>query len=200
MSKIIAAACLACATTLAAGTALAQSQGDYTFGIGVGHIDPTSDGGTLAGDDFSAKSDRSIIFTFEYFIRDNLGIELLAATPFKHDLTLDGATIGDTYHLPPTLSVNWHFPTQSAWKPYVGLGINYTKFFEEDTPLGDLDLDSSFGVSAQVGLDYQFSEKNAVRFNVRWFDIDSDAKLNGTPIGTAEIDPFLAGITYVHKF
>ena len=44
------------------------------------------------------------------------------------------------------------------------------------------------------------TEKGAVRLNVRWFDIDSDVKLNGTDIGTAEIDPWLIGVSYVHRF
>ena len=201
MTNKLAALTLSTALVALAGPALAQSQGDWTVGFGVGYLDPKSDNGTLAGFDAEIDDDTRPIFTVEYFIRDNLGIELLASTPFEHDITLGGSTdAGSTKHLPPTLSLNYHFPTNSAWKPYVGAGLNYTIFFEESSPLGDLELDNSFGLSLQAGLDYQITEQGAVRLNVRWFDIDSDVKLNGADIGTAEIDPWLVGVSYVHRF
>ncbi|MDP5215609.1 OmpW family outer membrane protein [Ruegeria sp. 2205SS24-7] len=184
-----------------AGPALAQSQGDWTVGVGVGYLDPKSDNGTVAGAELSVDSDTRPIFTAEYFIRDNLGIELLAATPFDHDLSLSGiGKIGSTKHLPPTLSLNYHFPTQSKFTPYVGAGLNYTIFFDESSPLGDLEIDNSWGISLQAGVDYQITDAGAVRLNVRWFDIDSDVKLDGTKIGEAEIDPWLVGVSYVHRF
>ncbi len=201
MTKKLAALTLSTALVALAAPAFAQSQGDWTVGVGVGYLDPKSDNGTLAGFDAEIDSDTRPIFTVEYFVQDNLGIELLASTPYKHDVTLGGSVdAGSVKHLPPTLSLNYHFPTNSAWKPYVGAGLNYTIFFEEDSPLGDLDLDNSFGVSLQAGLDYMVTEKGAVRLNVRWFDIDSDVKLDGNDIGTAEIDPFLIGLSYVHRF
>lgn len=191
---------LSSALAVCALPALAQSQGDWTFGIGVGNVDPKSDNGTLAGVEADIGSDEALTFTAEYFIRDNIGIELLAATPFDHDISLPGLGNASTKHLPPTLSVNYHFTNASPWKPYVGAGLNYTTFFEEDTDLGTLELDDSFGISVQVGLDYKISENGWLRANVRWFDIDTDATLDGADIGTAAIDPFLFGIAYVHKF
>ena len=184
-----------------AGPALSQSQGDWTFGIGVGYVDPKSDNGDLAGLEADVDADESFVFTAEYFIRDNLGIELLAATPFEHDIDLEGGIdAGSTKHLPPTLSLNYHFPTNSPWKPYVGAGINYTAFFEEDSDLGKLELDDSWGYALQAGIDYQFNDTGAVRFNVRYIDIESDVELDGQDIGTAEIDPVIWTIAYVFSF
>lgn len=189
------------ALALLAGPALAQSQGDWTFGIGVGYVDPKSDNGDLAGLEADVDADESFVFTAEYFIRDNLGIELLAATPFEHDIDLEGGIdAGSTKHLPPTLSLNYHFPTNSPWKPYVGAGINYTAFFEEDSDLGKLELDDSWGYALQAGIDYQFNDTGAVRFNVRYIDIESDVELDGQDIGTAEIDPVIWTIAYVFSF
>lgn len=196
-------AILTLSTALAAvsAPAFAQSQGDWTVGVGVGYLDPKSDNGTLAGFSADVNSDTRPIFTAEYFIRDNLGIELLAATPFSHDITLGGSVdAGSVKHLPPTLSLNYHFATNSAWKPYVGAGLNYTVFFDEELPLGNLKVDDLFGVSLQAGLDYMVTDKGAVRLNVRWFDINSDVTLNGADIGKAEIDPWLVGVSYVHRF
>lgn len=200
MNKTLAALALSTALAGLAAPAFAQSQSDWTVGIGVGYLDPKSDNGTLAGLDAKIDADTRPIFTAEYFIRDNLGIELLAATPFSHNIELGGTDAASVKHLPPTLSLNYHFPTNSAWKPYVGAGLNYTIFFDEKSPLGDLEVDNSFGVSLQAGLDYMVTEHGAVRLNVRWFDIDTDVKLNGADIGTAEIDPWLIGVSYVHRF
>ena len=105
MTNKLAALTLSTALVALAGPALAQSQGDWTVGFGVGYLDPKSDTGTLAGFDAEVDDDTRPIFTVEYFIRDNLGIELLASTPFEHDITLGGSTdAGSTKHLPPTLS------------------------------------------------------------------------------------------------
>ncbi|MEM6889818.1 MAG: OmpW family outer membrane protein [Pseudomonadota bacterium] len=184
-----------------AGAALAQSQGDWTVGVGYASVDPKSDNGTVAGTSIDVESDDSFTFTVEYFVQDNIGIELLAATPFDHDFTLNGVATGSTEHLPPTLSVNYHFDTGSAWKPYVGAGINYTTFSDESLSIdGNLELDDSWGFAVQAGLDYQVSDSGFLRFNLRWFDIDSDATLDGTPIGTVEIDPWLYGVAYVYRF
>ncbi|MCA0928900.1 OmpW/AlkL family protein [Ruegeria profundi] len=201
MTKKLVALTLSTALVALAAPTFAQNQGDWTVGVGVGYLDPKSDNGTLAGFDAEVDADTSAIFTVEYFVRDNLGVELLAATPFSHEVTLGGSVdAGSVKHLPPTLSLNYHFPTNSVWKPYVGAGINYTIFFDESSPLGDLEVDDSVGVAVQAGLDYMVSENGAVRLNVRWFDIDSDVKLDGNDIGTAEIDPWLVGISYVHRF
>lgn len=201
MTKKLAALTLSTALVALASPVLAQNQGDWTVGIGAGYLEPKSDNGTLAGLDAEVDSDVSAIFTVEYFVRDNLGIELLAATPFSHEVTLGGSVdAGSLKHLPPTLSLNYHFDTGTAWKPYVGAGINYTIFFDESSALGDLELDNSVGLALQAGLDYAITEKGAVRLNVRWFDIDSDVSLDGADIGEAEIDPWLIGVSYVHRF
>ena len=186
--------------TVAGGAAMAQSAGDWTLGVGLGYLEPKSDNGTLASANATVDDDTRPIFTAEYFVWDNVGVELLAATPFSHDVSLNGSFAASTKQLPPTLSLNYHFDTNSKWTPYAGVGINYTTFFDEFSPLGDISLKDSWGVSVQAGLDYQISDKGSMRLNVRWFDIESDVTLNGANIGTADIDPVLVGVSYVHKF
>lgn len=183
-----------------AAPALAQSAGDMTLGFGVGYVNPKSDNGTVAGGATEIGDNTRPTFTFEYFIRDNIGIEVLAALPFKHDIYVGGAKAGVTKHLPPTVSVNYHFPTGGAIKPFVGVGVNYTTFFEDTSPLGKLDIEDSWGLAAHLGMDYAISEKGAVRFDVRYIDIDSDVKLNGAKVGKVEIDPLVVGVSYVMKF
>lgn len=200
MKRTTTAMVLATAIVSLAGPLAAQSQGDWTVGIGVGYVDPKSDNGTLAGGATTIDSDTRPTFTAEYFVRDNWGIELLAATPFEHTATIAGVGQATTKHLPPTLSLNYHIPTNSKWKPFVGLGLNYTTFFEESSALGNVEMRDSWGVAANIGVDYAISDAGSLRFNVRWMDIDTDTYLNGAYIGTAEIDPVVVGVSYVHRF
>jgi len=196
-SVFAAATAALCALT---APALAQTQGDWTLGVGVGYVNPKSDNGTLAGAAATVDENTQLTFTAEYFIRDNLGIELLAATPFEHDVSLNGTYAATVNHLPPTLSLNRHFPTQSTVKPYVGIGVNYTTFFDETTPGGTISLDDSWGIAVQAGVDFAVSDRGSIRLNARWIDIDSDVTLNGAAVGTAEIDPVVLNIAYVHRF
>lgn len=184
-----------------ATAASAQSKGDWKLGLGVAVVSP--EGGTsntLAGAVDVDPNTRPIV-TAEYFIADNIGIELLAAWPFEHDINLDGADFGSTKHLPPTLSLQYHFTNSSQWTPFIGAGLNYTTFFDESANSGaDLSLDDSFGFAVHAGLDYRVNARGSIRADLRWADIDTDVKVNGTPIGKVSIDPIIYGISYVFDF
>lgn len=193
---------------IVAAPAMAQSKGDFTVGIGVHDVAPTSDNGKLAGNTLAVDVGDSVrpTITGEYFVADNLGIELIAALPFKHDIDIKGlGEVGSTKHLPPTLSVQYHFGAVDAKvKPFVGAGVNYTWFFGEDTTGAlagnELRLGNSWGLAAHAGIDFAVSPKSAIRVDVRWADIDSEVKLNKAKIGTVNIDPLVYGAAYVMKF
>ena len=189
-----------------AAPAFAQQAGEWTIAIGAHQVNPKSDNGSLVGGtlDVEVGSDVKPTITAEYFIRDNLGIEVLASWPFEHDIDIVGVgRVGSTKHLPPTVSLQYHFG-EGTVKPFVGLGVNYTLFLSEDTEGAlsgaDLELDDSFGLAAHAGIDFEVGEKGAIRIDARWIDIDTDVKLNGTDIGTVEIDPLVYGLAYVFKF
>ena len=207
-TRILAVAALALATS----PALAQSAGSWTFGIGAHQVAPKSDNGTLTatplGDlRMEVGNNARPTITAEYFIRDNLGLEVLAALPFQHDIAVAGVgKVGSTKHLPPTVSLQYHFG-QGKVKPFVGLGVNYTRFFSTKTegPIAgaDLELSDSWGLAGHVGLDVQISEKSAIRIDYRKIDIDTKAKLNGANLGTrnqVNIDPSVYGVAYVFAF
>ncbi|MAC77461.1 MAG: hypothetical protein CML66_05300 [Rhodobacteraceae bacterium] len=190
-------------TTALAGMAAplaAQSQGDWTLGLGLGYVLPKDDNANVGGSELSVEDSLRPTLTVEYFIRDNLGIEVLAAWPFEHDIKLGGTKIGSTQQLPPTVSLNYHIPTNTPITPFVGVGVNYTTFWDTSSSLGDLDLDDSWGLALHAGADYQISEAGSLRFDVRWIDIDTDAKLNGADLTGVEIDPWVFGVSYVHRF
>lgn len=108
------------ALTLALPTfAFAQDAGTMTLGLGLGNVMPNSDNGTILGTtDLDVGDNLRPTITFEYFIKDNLGIEVLGAWPFKHDISASGmGEIGSTQHLPPVVSLQYHFDTGSTFTP-----------------------------------------------------------------------------------
>ena len=205
-TRILAVAALALATS----PALAQSAGSWTFGIGAHQVAPKSDNGTLTatplGDlRMEVGNNARPTITAEYFIRDNLGLEVLAALPFQHDIAVAGVgKVGSTKHLPPTVSLQYHFNSKGKVSPLIGVGLNYTTFFSEDTTGAlegaKLKLDDSWGLAAHAGLDVKVSERSAVRVDVRWADIDTKVEVDGAKLGTANIDPLVYGVAYVLKF
>lgn len=191
----------------AAVPAFAQSKGDWTLGVGVHQVNPKSDNGTIAAGTLPLEIDSDVkpTVTFEYFLRDNLGLEVLAALPFKHDISVKGVgKVGETKHLPPTVSLQYHFNSKGKVSPLLGVGLNYTTFFSEDTTGAlegaKLKLDDSWGLAAHAGLDFKVSERSAVRVDVRWADIDTKVEVEGAKLGTANIDPLVYGVAYVLKF
>lgn len=203
---------LAVALGLSATPALAQTAGSWTVGVGAHNVEPKSGNGTLVATplgDLTMDVGTNVrpTITAEYFVKDNLGIEVLAALPFQHDIAVTGVgKVGSTKHLPPTVSLQYHFG-QGKVKPFVGLGVNYTRFFSTKTegPIAgaDLELSDSWGLAGHVGLDVQIGDKSAIRIDYRKIDIDTKAKLNGANLGTrnqVNIDPSVYGVAYVFAF
>ena len=211
-SALLLSAMAAAVSLAAAAPAMAQSKGDWTLGVGVHAVDPKSDAGDLNGaalglGKLSTKVDSDVkpTITFEYFVADNVGIEVLGALPFKHDVSIDGVgKVGETKQLPPVVSLQYHFANSSKVTPFVGLGVNYTKFFSTDSKGAlagtRLKLEDSWGLAAHAGLDFALTKKDALRVDLRWADIDTKVKVNGNKLGTANIDPLVYGVAYVRSF
>lgn len=201
---------LAAATALTMTTAFAVPAGTWSIAAGAHYVDPKSDNGTLDnGLSVDVDGDIQPTISGEYFIANNVGVELLAALPFHHDFDLnnaDGTQVltGKTQHLPPTLSVQYHFDSDNMpmnIKPFVGVGVNYTTFFKERISTGgDLDLDDSVGVAGHVGLDIPFAPTEAFRIDARYMDIKTDATLDGSDIGEIDISPWVYGVAFVKQF
>ncbi|GGO51821.1 outer membrane protein [Roseovarius pacificus] len=203
--KKITAFTLATALATAAAPALAQEQGDMTLGFGLAAVMPADKTNTTLAGDLSVDDNVRPTLTFEYFVADNIGVEVLAAWPFEH--TVSHPTLGNivkTKHLPPTISVNYHFTNKSSVTPFVGVGVNYTTFWDDNaiglltgTPVS---LDDSWGIALHAGLDFKLTERSSLRTDIRWIDIDTDVTVGGSDIGTVSIDPLIVGVSYVMKF
>ena len=185
-----------------ATTAIAADDHKWKVRVGITNVDPTSNGGDVD----KVKSDAAVTFNGVYMVRENIGIELLAATPFEHDIILAGGKVGSTKHLPPTLSAQYYFNNDSRFTPYLGLGINYTRFFSEKTTGilegTDLKLDASWGLAAQVGVDIDINDNWFVNLDLRKIQIESDWKVNGGEVasGKAKINPIVYGVNIGYKF
>ncbi len=202
---------LATVTALTMTSAFAVPAGTWSIAAGAHMVDPKSDNGSVLNGALSVDVDDDIRPTIsgEYFIANNVGIELLAATPFHHDFTLSNAAgdevlTGSTQHLPPTLSVQYHFDNDMMplnIKPFVGVGVNYTTFFEERISNGaDLEFDDSVGVAGHVGLDIPFAPTEYFRIDARYIDLKTDATLDGVGIGEVDISPWVYGVALVKQF
>ncbi len=212
---------------LLAQSAFAYDAGDMFVKGGIATVDPqekssdifitTPDLGPATGAQVGVNSDTQLGLVFTYMATDRVGIELLAATPFKHDLSGTGVLagagkLGDTKHLPPTLSVQYYLADPAdKFQPYVGAGINYTIFFDEGTTptltgaigtLADLaagsslgvtatstklDIEDSIGASLQAGFNYEITENIGLNAAVWWINIDAEAEITAqTNIGTVK--------------
>lgn len=191
-----------------AATPLAHAAGEtpWTFRFGMHVVSPASSNGTLAGGTLKADVDDNWrpTFSLEYMLTPKLGVDVLAALPFSHEVKLNGVKAAKVKQLPPTISLNWHFNPDGTVNPFVGLGLNYTRFFsiDESGPLDGtrLTLDDSFGLAAHAGIDFALSPRWAVTVDARWMDIDTKAKVNGASVGTVKIDPIAFGVSAAYRF
>jgi outer membrane protein len=201
MKARIALISIALLATAAATPALAMDQGDWLIRFGLSNVDPKSNNHPAV----SVDSATSVTFNFTYMMTDNWAVEVLAAYPFKHDIYLvGGPEVGSTKHLPPTVSLQYHFMPASTFQPYIGLGVNYTDFFSEKLygPLegASLSLDSSWGFAGEIGADIMLGETWFLNGSLRYIGIESDATVNGEPFGKVKIDPWVYGVHLGFRF
>ena len=218
-------------STLFATTASAYDAGNFVVRLGAANVDPDTDsdpievGSTTLPNGVDVDDDTQLGINLMYMVTDHWGLELLAATPFEHDISLEDAPVeaGSTKHLPPTLTLNW-FPMsgESPWQPYIGIGVNYTRFFDEDVDnelneaLGNilglplpvdakLSLDDSWGIAGRAGIDYFLNDSWGLNASVWYLDISTEADIRfaeGSTSFDVDIDPwvYMLGITYRFDF
>jgi outer membrane protein len=92
----------------------------------------------------------------------------------------------------------------SVWSPFLGLGLNYTNFFDTKGSGAlngaSVSIANSWGVAARAGFDMKINDKWLATVDVRWVDIESDVKVNGSKVGTAKIDPLVFGVSLGYRF
>jgi outer membrane protein len=140
-----------------------------------------------------------------YFFNPNLAVELVLTYPQKHDIRAGGTKIGTLKHLPPTLSLQYHFPL-SGFRPYVGAGINYTTFSDVDfAPAIDTALQPSIkhqsvGLALGAGVDIPFGGGWLFNIDVKKVKLETDVKSFGSKVGTFKVDPVLFSLGVGKRF
>lgn len=200
MKHAVTRSLVAAAIVFGSGSSLALEQGDWIVRLGAAHVSPDASSDPVAGSTLDVDNDTQLGITLGYMYTDNIGIGLLAATPFKHDIKLVGTgKVAETKHLPPTLTLQYHFAPKSSVRPYVGAGINYTNFFSEESagPLAgsSVKLDDSWGLAAEAGVDIDINDRWFLSGQLWYLDIDTEADISGVANNLGvEIDPWVVMI------
>tara|TARA_B100000519_G_scaffold201904_1_gene218728 strand:- start:1041 stop:1763 length:723 start_codon:yes stop_codon:yes gene_type:complete len=238
MSRTFKLGVLAAAVMAAAPAVQAYEAGDFIGRVGVVTVDPDSSSsnlnsnalGELDGAKVSVDSNTQLGLTVSYMFTDQIALGVLGATPFKHNIEGDGSILGgagklaETKQLPPTITLQYFpMPSGSKFQPYVGVGVNYTNFFEEKTTQTltdtyatlasgvdrtDIELDDSFGLAAEIGLDYMVTDNIGVNAAIWYADIDTEATINAYAGNTkadtstidVDIDPWVYMVGLSYKF
>ena len=217
------------ALAIAAPSVQAHQAGDIIVRAGAITVDPHESSSDIfvgalntkvAGTKATLDSDTQLGLNFVYMATNQIGIELLAATPFSHNVGVKGFSgafeglngkLGSLKHLPPTVSLVYYpFADNKVFKPYVGAGINYTWFFDdklsssaENKGFSGLDMKDSWGWAAQLGADYMLTDNIMINGQVRYIDIETTGTTNfgGSKVKVdVDVDPFVYMVGLGYKF
>ena len=171
-------------------------------------------GAAVAGSGVSVNDDTVPELDFTYMLTDKLGLELILGTS-QHDVYGEGTLAGlghviDADVLPPTLTLQYHFLPNNNIRPYAGLGVNYTLFYDEevkgglDAPNAKVSMDDSWGLAAQLGVDIDVSDDWFLNIDLKYIKLDTTAKFRNSTVGSAavdvDVDPWVFGIGFGKTF
>lgn len=191
-------------------TALAE-EGQFMVRVRAVNLDPANDSDAIPGlgvpSDAIRVEDRVIPeIDFTYFLTKNIAAELVLTYPQKHDVSLSGTKIGSFKHLPPTLTLQYHFQPDAQFRPYVGAGVNYTRITSVNLAVpgvGALDLENdSFGGALQAGFDVKLNQSWFLNVDIKkvWIKSDVMLKATGAKVSAVNVDPVLFGVGVGYRF
>ena len=190
-----------------AAPAVAHEAGEFFLRLGPTLVAPNDDSGAvevngtaIGGTGVDLDDGYALGITFNYMLTEHWGVELLAATPFTHEIGGQGlgiSKIGEVTQLPPTLSLQYYpRPSHARLQPYAGIGVNYFLSFSEElsnefeTALGDshLEVDDSIGLAAQLGVDYKVSDRWSVNAALWYVNIETEAHIDTPTAGFENVN------------
>lgn len=215
--RFVALAALAAAASFT--TSAAAEQGDWLVRLRGIIVAPNEDAGAVMPTfpTGSVNVGNSVVpeLDFTYFLTNNIGAELILGTS-HHNINGAGALeglgkIADVMALPPTLTLQYHFFPDAKMRPYVGAGVNWTLFYNDDASAAlvdaigatDVRLSDSVGYAFQAGMDIDITEKVFVNFDIKYIDMNTKATLDTSGlINTVDVDlnPIVAGVGIGMRF
>lgn len=206
MKKSVLAVALVSLVSISSQVCAHQIQeGSWLVRVRAVHLDPANKsdpiGGAGAADRLTINSKTIPEIDISYFFTPNWATELVLTYPQKQKVFLDGTEIGTFKHLPPTLTLQYHFTPQKTISPYVGAGINYTRMSSVKLLNGVADLEnSSVGLALQAGVDFKFDKNWSLNLDVKKVQIRSDVNTATGQLSALKIDPFLIGVGVGYRF
>lgn len=169
-----------------------------------------SESGTpsVVGGDVKLTDDTVPEIDFSYFFTERFALELILTTAqhkaSANKTAANNLDLGEVSLLPPTLLAQYH-QQFGKFKPYVGAGINYTVFYNEEPGVArSVHYDNSVGYALQVGADYEILDNVYLNFDVKKLYLSTDVEVNtyssGTVTADVEIDPWLVGLGIGTRF
>lgn len=205
MKKSIALAALALAV---AAPAMAAGEDSGSWLIRARALRLISDnGGSTTPDLKLSVNDKTFLeLDFSYFFTPNIAAELVTTYPQKHRIYSDGTRIGSLKHFPPTLLGQYHFTGLSGVRPYVGAGLNLTRFSSVKwDPAVQEALDpgiqrTSLGLALQVGADVPVGGGWSINLDAKYVKLDTKVRSGASTIGTFNVDPYLLSVGIGKRF
>ena len=203
-TRIVTAVSLVLAATLTAPLAAQAQDTPWLMRVRAVNLDSANKDSTGLGLSINNKTIPEI--DFSYFFSPQIAMELVLTYPQSQKIRSNGAEIGSLKHLPPTLTAQYHFTGLGALKPYVGAGLNYTRFSSVSftpavvTALHPSLSKNSYGLALQAGLDYELSKNLYLNVDVKKVQISTDVSSSGSKVGTFKVDPLLAGVGIGWRF
>jgi outer membrane protein len=195
MKKILGFAALALAVAAPAVMAQGKDTGSWLVRARAVHLDSANKDSTGLGLTINNKTIPEV--DISYFFTPNLAAELILTYPQKQTVhsTVVGGDIGTFKHLPPTLTVQYHFTGMGMFRPYVGAGLNYTNISDVKILNGAVGLKhNSYGLAAQVGADFGLGGGWVLNIDVKKVQIATNVYLSSVDKGKFKVDPTLVGV------
>jgi outer membrane protein len=159
----------------------------------------------LAGAELNLNAKNQTIpeLDISYFFTKNIAAELVLTYPQRVDVRAGQASLGTVTALPPTLLAQYHFTQFGPLKPYVGAGVNYTRFGSRELNNGSDFYSvekSSVGYAAQIGADYMLTKNWGINLDVKYLQIKTDVIFGGASVGTLDLSPIATSVGVTYKF
>ncbi|MEN9888153.1 MAG: hypothetical protein RL559_190 [Pseudomonadota bacterium] len=162
------------------------------------HLDMANKDQTSTTLDLSVNNKTIPEIDISYFFTKNVAAELILTVPQEQKVYAGSTQIGTFKHLPPTLTLQYHFTDLGAYKPYVGAGLNYTAINKET---GAATLSgSSWGPAFQVGVDIPLDKNWSLNFDVKKVYLKTNVYVGGQDTGYLKLNPVLVGAGLGYRF
>ena len=188
------------ALTLFSGAAFAEQSPWMLRARGVG-LDMANKDSTALGLSVNNKTIPEV--DISYFINKNVAVELILTVPQKQTVNSSALAtdIGTFKHLPPVMTLQYHFDNFADFKPYVGAGLNYTQITQVNLLDGGANINShSWGAALQAGVDFPIDKNLSFNIDIKKLNLKTDVFVGGDNKGVLKINPTLIGVGLGYRY